>query len=203
MLSLPDRERVAEAIRVAETTTQAEIVVLVAARAGTYRAVVLAAALAAALLVPWPLIALTELAAGRIFLLQLAVALAVLLGVGAGRRRLLLVPAFVRRASARAAAAREFRNRGLVRTRGRTGVLIYVAVQERYAEIVADAAIAEHVGEEVWRETITGLVQALRREAMAEGLVEAVGRIGPILAACAPGRADNPDELSNRVILTL
>jgi hypothetical protein len=42
---------------------------------------------------------------------------------------------------AHAAARREFFAHGLTGTRGRTGVLVYVALAERYAEIVADKGV--------------------------------------------------------------
>ena len=56
MLSDTDRTRIAGAIAKAESTTSAEIVVLVAARAGLYRSAALVPALALGLAVPWPLI---------------------------------------------------------------------------------------------------------------------------------------------------
>ncbi|GJD48306.1 hypothetical protein OPKNFCMD_1023 [Methylobacterium crusticola] len=198
-LPSPDeRARIAAAIAAAETRTAGEIVVMVAARAGAYRSVPLALCLVGALLVPWPLIALTGLPASRIFLLQLAAALALLLGLGA-LNPLALVPRPLRRARARAAAAREFRARGLSRTRGRTGVLIYVALAERYADVVADVGVG--APPQAWQAAVTGLVAALRRDALADGLVGAVEAVGAILAAAAPPGPDDPDELPNRVIV--
>jgi putative membrane protein len=102
---------------------------------------------------------------------------------------------------AREAAAREFAARGLTRTRGRTGVLLYVAVAERYAEVIADTGLAQAADEAVWREIITELVAALTGGRAADGLVEAVARIGRVLAECAPRRADDADELPNKVIV--
>ena len=115
--------------------------------------------------------------------------------------RLALVPTFVKRARGREAAAREFVARGLTRTRGRTGVLIYVAQAERYAEVIADKGIADRVDQAVWRATIEELVTALRDGRHADGLVAAVGRVGAILAEHAPILADDADELPNKVIL--
>ena len=110
------------------------------------------------------------------------------------------MPAAVRRARCREAAAREFRARGWS-ARGRTGVLIYVAAAEHYAEVVADAGIAAHVAETVWREAITELVTAIRAGRAADGLVAAIGRVGAVLAQHAPARSDDHDELPNKVIL--
>jgi putative membrane protein len=201
MLTDAERDRVAAAIRDAESRTAGEIVVVVAARASAYRSVPLLYALVVGLAAPWPLIWLTELTAARIFAIQLAAALAAMILVSLPRRRFLLVPAFIRRARCREAAGREFLARGLTRTRERTGVLIYVAAAEHYAEVVADSGIAGRVDEQVWRDTITELVEAIRKSRAAEGLVAAVYRAGEILAEHAPARPADTDELPNKVIL--
>jgi len=201
MLTEEERERVAAAIRDAESRTAGEIVVVVAARASAYRSVPLLYALFGGLAAPWPLIWLTELSAARIFAIQLAAALVLLIVGSWARRRFAFVPAFVRRARCREAAAREFSARGLTRTRERTGVLIYVAAADHYAEVVADAGIAGRVDEHVWRETITELVEAIRGGRAADGLVAAVNRVGAILAQHAPPRPADADELPNKVII--
>jgi putative membrane protein len=201
MLSEAERERVAQAVSDAETRTAGEIVVVVARAASGYRTVPAVGALLAALATPWPLIAATALSASRIILIQLAVALIVAAVLSLPRMRLALVPAFVKRSRGREAAAREFVARGLTRTRGRTGMLIYVAEAERYAEVIADTGIATQVDEGVWRETIEELVAALRESRGADGLAAAVARVGAILAEHAPRQADDADELPNRVIL--
>jgi putative membrane protein len=201
MLTEPERERVAAAIRDAERRTAGEIVVVIAARASAYRSVPLLYALLGGLAMPWPLIWLTDLSASRIFMLQLAVALVPLVICSVPKNSLALVPAFVRRARCREAAAHEFLARGLTRTRERTGVLIYVAAAEHYAEVVADSGIADRVDEHVWRDTITDLVSAFRAGRAADGLAAAVQRVGDILAEYAPPRGTDTDELPNKVIL--
>jgi putative membrane protein len=202
MLSDEERDRVAAAIREAERRTAGEIVVVVAARASAYRSVPLLYALVGGLAAPWPLIWLTALSAARIFAIQLIVALALVVLFSLRS----YVPGFIRHArcreaAAREAAAREFAARGLSRTRGRTGVLIYVAAAEHYAEVVADAGIAAHVDETVWRDIIADLIAAMRAGSPAEGLIIAVNRVGEILARHAPPRGDDRDELPNKVIL--
>lgn len=202
MLSAAEHDRVVEAIRQAEKGTAGEIVVVLARQASSYRSVMLAYALLGALLTPWPLILLTEFSAARIFLAQLGVALALsLLATWPEPWRLALVPRFVKRARAREASAREFLARGLGATSGRTGVLIYLAAAERYAEVVADTGISAQVSDRVWRDTIVDLVGALGRGQAGAGLEAAVARVGAILAEHAPARPGDVDELPNRVIL--
>ncbi|MDR7036175.1 putative membrane protein [Methylobacterium sp. BE186] len=194
--------RIAEAVGEAESRTAGEIVVMVSARAGLYRSPVLLAALIAALAAPWPLIALTGWSAAGIALAQAALALAIL-SLGASEAlRLRLVPARAKRARAREAARRAFRQRGLTRTRGRTGVLIHIALAEQHAEIVADAGVLRAVAPGTWDATIAALLVALRRDEIEAGLVGAVRSVGAILAEACPRSAGDIDELPNRVIVS-
>jgi putative membrane protein len=201
MLSEEERERVAAAIQDAERRTAGEIVIVVAAQASPYRSIPLLYALLGSLAAPWPLIWLTTLSVSHIFMVQLAVALALLAICSLPGNSLVLVPGFIRRARAREAASHEFAARGMTRTRERTGVLIYVAAAEHYAEVIADSGIATRVDEHVWRDTITDLVEAIRGGRAADGLVAAVSRVGAILAEHAPPRDADTDELPNKVIL--
>ena len=200
-LSQTDRDRIAASIQAAERTTSGEIVVLVAARAGAYRSVALLIALLCGLVVPWPLILATQWSAASIALAQAVIVLGALLATLHPAARLALVPRTIRRDRAHDAAMREFASRGVTRTRGRTGILIYLAVAEGHAEIVADSAIAERVPVETWSGVIGHLLDALRRNQATDGLVATVAGVGAILAAELPGRADDTDELPNRVIV--
>ena len=71
MMSDADKARIADAIRAAETKTSGEIFCVLAHNAGAYRLVPIAWAAALALIVPLPLIALTEWEAKTIYVIQL------------------------------------------------------------------------------------------------------------------------------------
>lgn len=201
MISQDDHARVSGAIRDAEDLTAGEIVVVVAGQASDYRTLPLLWSLLAALFTPWPLIWFTALGTSRIFMAQLAVAVVLSLLLSRPTQRMSLVPRFVKHALAHEAAAREFARRGMARTRERTGVLIYVALAEHHAEILADTGIAERVGPDAWTGIIAELTAAIRQGRIGDGLVAAVGRAGAILAEHAPPRFDDEDELPNKVIL--
>jgi putative membrane protein len=202
MINAEERERLAQAIRDAEARTAGEIVVVVAAQASDYRSFPVLWALLLALVTPWPLIWLTGLSPTRIFQIQLVVALVASVVLSLPERRHRLVPDRIKRARAHQAASHEFVSRGLTRTRGRTGVLIYVAVAEHFAEIVADTGISERVDPEVWRHLIEELLEEIGKDRAAEGLLKAVGAVGRILAEHAPPHADDENELPNKVIVT-
>ncbi|AWM88726.1 TPM domain-containing protein [Microvirga sp. 17 mud 1-3] len=201
MISSEDHARLSQAIREAEDLTTGEIVVVVSEQASSYRSFPVLWALLAALVVPWPLIAITTLGPARIFLIQLLVALFLSIFLSFPSRRHALVPRFIKRARARETARREFLGRGLTRTRERTGVLIYVALAEHHAEIMADTGIADRVGPEVWRGIVDELTDRIREGRLTDGLVAAVRRTGAILAEHAPPRFDDVDELPNKVFV--
>ena len=201
MLSTDDQTRLANIIRDVEDDTSGEIVVVVAKQADTYRAIPILWALLAALALPWPLIEFTDVSASRIFMAQLGMALVLSLILSLPNLRFLLVPQSIKRAQAHEAAAREFFRRGLTRTRDKTGVLIYVALAEHHAEILADTGIADRVGLDVWAEIVTELTGAIKAGSMADGLAGAIRRAGVILAEHAPPRFEDEDELPNKVIL--
>lgn len=196
-----DRDAVAEAVRQAESRTSGEIVVVIDRAAASYRWLPVLIAWGIGLLLPWPLLWLTMTSAPRIFMIQLvtaAILTLVLLWYGRGGR---FVPGFVGRRRAHEVALREFTARGMTRTAGRTGVLLYVALQERYAEILADSAVDGKVAQERWDAIISLLLDAAKDDRLREGLIAAVGNIGDELATHAPALPGDVDELPNRVVL--
>lgn len=201
MISAEEHARLENAIREIEDQTAGEIVVVVAGQANHYRSVPLLWALLGALVVPWPLIWLTDLSSARIFQAQLAAALAFSLLLSWPALRFALVPRSIKRARCHEAAAREFLSRGLTRTREKTGILIYVALAEHHAEILADTGIADRVEPQLWPAIIGRLAGEIREGRLVNGLVAAIGEAGAILARHAPPRFDDTDELPNKVIL--
>lgn len=201
MISEHDQNRVSDAIHEAEKSTSGEIVVVVARQADTYHAIPVALGLFLSLLVPWPLIWLTELGPSRIFLAQLIVAVVLNAVLAWPPLHLALIPGSIKRARAHEAALREFTSHGLSRTQGRTGILIYVAAAEHYAEVIADIGIADRAGPAVWQEIIAELIEAIRQNRPGDGLIQAVQRSGRILAEHAPPLAQDTNELPNKVVL--
>ena len=201
MISAEEQDRLALAIREIEGDTDGEIVLVVASQADDYRLFPVLWALVASLFVPWPLIWLTQLGPAAIFLIQAATALVLGLLFSLPGMRWTLIPEPVKRARAHAAAMHEFMAHGLTRTRHRSGVLIYVARAERYAEILVDTGIAERVGEDTWKEIVAALIESIRTGKPAAGLLKAIRDVGAILAIHAPARFDDVDELPNKVIV--
>jgi putative membrane protein len=200
-LTPQDRQRISAAIQAAERRTSGEIVCVLARSSADATALPVLLAALAALALPWLLVALTNLPVVMILSLQLAlfVALAALLCLP--RVRVALLPPATRRAIAHRAAMEQFMLRGIGRTEGRTGVLVFVSLAERYARIVADEAIASRVAQAEWQGAIDALIEHMREGRVADGFVVAIERCGGVLAAHFPAKADERSELPDRIYL--
>lgn len=202
LISLADRDRIAASIRAAEARTAGEIIVLVARSASDYWAIPALWAALAAFALPWPLIWFSNISAYAIFLTQLIAFIILALLFSLPRKnRIRLVPRFLRRRRARQMAREHFFTQGLHRTRDRTGVMIFVSVAERYAEILADDGIADRVDDGAWRTIVVALIAALKENHMGDGLVTSVEACADILAEHAPRSADDSNELPDKVIV--
>jgi putative membrane protein len=200
-ISAQDRARVSAAIKAAEQKSSGEIVCVLAQSSvdSTPLAFMIAALLALAL--PWLLVALTSLPIQQILWLQVALFLCLVALLCLPRVRVALLPRATRRAIAHRVAMEQFLRRGIGRTEGRTGVLIFVSLAERYARIVADAGIASRVPQSEWQDAIDALVDHMRGDRIADGFIEAIGRCGNVLAAHFPPGAADRDELPDRLYL--
>jgi len=196
-----DMERIAEAIRRTETATSGEVFCVLARASGSYRAYPLVIAFLLALLVPLPLIYLTFTSAIAIYSAQLGAALVLALVFNHRAFRFGIVPKRVKHDRAHAEAQNQFAAHGLHQTQSRTGVLIFVSLAERYVEVVADTGISEKVTDEVWDEAVKALLDAIKRDELGNGFIEAIGICGKVLAEHFPPGAVNKDELPNKLVL--
>lgn len=219
-LTPADRELVTSAVTQAEATTSGEIVTIVARRSDSYHdvglswaaaAVFVALALMAAfpahlraflsmLLLDWEheladwklLIGLLGLLILKFLVVRYLLAIMPL--------RMLMTPRATKARRVRRRAILLFRTAAEARTRGRTGVLLYLSLDEHRAEIVADRAINEKVAPEVWGDAMAALIQAIRAGQPGAGLAEAVRQIGTVLAQHFPRADDDINELPDRLI---
>jgi putative membrane protein len=113
-----------------------------------------------------------------------------------------LTPASRLTAKVQAAAHAQFDALGLTHTRDHTGVLLYVSLAERRAQVLADTGIYAKAPPQVWDEVVTLLVAGMKRGHPAGGFVDAVNRTGEILAACLPPREDDANELPDGLVET-
>jgi putative membrane protein len=195
-----DQKRIADAITEAERKTSGEIVAMIAPESSNYLHGPFLWAALVALAMPWPFVFWTWWPIQHIYVLQL-VTFAVLLAVLMPRPvRLALVPRSVKHARAHRRAVEQFLTQNLHTTVGRTGVLIFVSVGERFAEILADAAINAKVPESEWQAIVADLTDNIGKGRAGDGFVRAIAAVGEHLAKHFPPDA-NPHALSNHLIV--
>jgi putative membrane protein len=200
-ISAQDRDRIGRAIRAVEAKTSGEIVCVLAETSSSVSMLPVLLATLAALVLPWGLVAFTNMPVYRILSLQLVTFL-VLLAILCWRPvRVALMPRRARRAVAHRVAMEQFRERGLARKKDRTGILIFVSLAERYARIVADEGISQCVPQTRWQTAVDTLIAHIRSERIADGFVAAIEICGNELAVHFPRTDTHRDELPDRIYL--
>lgn len=196
-----ERLRIAESIKTAERKTSGEIVAVIATDSSAYLHVPFMWAALIALLVPWPFIHFTWMTVHTIWLLQLAVFGALLAVLFNRTLRFALVPRSMKRERAHRRAVEQFLAQNMHTTDGRTGVLIFVSVAERYAEILADSGIDAKVPESDWKDIVDQLTTMIGDGRAADGFVAAVEAVGLRLAQHFPPGSVDPSRLPNHLIV--
>lgn len=201
LFSAEDERRISEAIANAERQTSGEIVVVVAAQSDGYHYVPPLVAGIVSLLVPWVLIYFTQLDLVSIYLIQLVVFAVVTAALMPASIRIALVPPSIKRLHAHRRAVEQFLVQNLHTTAGHTGVLIFVSVAERHAEILADTAIDSRVPAGTWKAIIDDLTAAIGKGQPADGLVAAIAAVGQHLERHFPPDARDRNELPDHLIV--
>jgi putative membrane protein len=221
-----DLSAIQAAVREAEARTTGEIYCVVAEESSDYGETPLAWAAGVALLGPallllggvhvsvpdpfasWSAAQLTqaaESAARRALVgaiaLQGLLFLVTLLLVAIPSVRRALTPGGLKRDRVRRRAQEQFLAKNLSATRERTGVLIYVSLAERMAELIADEGIADHVEPHQWDRAMRALTEGLKRGEPAAGFAAAIGLCADLLAERFPAHPDNPNELPDAVVV--
>jgi putative membrane protein len=215
-----DHALVSAAVAKAERESDGEIVTIVAPRSDAYHDVGLHYAVLGMLLVPAMLAVLPQsvidwglglflgwnetLARGALmvflFVKLAAVFLIVRFALAWMPLRMALTPASTKNRRVRRRAVELFRASAERRTKGRTGILLYLSLLEHRAEIVADEAIHSKVEPDVWGEAMAVLIEQVKAGELGKGMALSVEKIGGVLAECLPPQADNPNEISDRLI---
>ena len=186
------RATVEAAFSAAQQRTGAPIVCVLAHASANYEFAPLLASVLLGLVTPWPLLMFTQLSAQRIFLAQLVVCFVASAILMASPLRFRLSPSRVRRANAHRAALAQFQLRELDRIDGRSAVLVYVSLAERYARVVAAETASQAIAQNQWQALIDGLVADMRQNGPAEALARAARSCADLLAPAFPPTGEPP-----------
>lgn len=219
-LTEAEHEAVSAAVAKAERESDGEIVTIIAPRSDAYHDVGLHYAVLAMLLVPALLAFLPQALVDRglalvlgwnaelarpmlmliLFVLLATIFLIVRFGLAWMPLRMALTPASTKNRRVRRRALELFRVAAEQRTKGRTGVLLYLSLLEHRAELIADQAIHSQVEPGVWGDAMAALVDEVKAGRPGAGMAAAVEQIGVVLAKHLPPLHENPNELPDRLI---
>src|SRR5439155_10789993 len=114
--------------------------------------------------------------------------------------RLALTPAATKHRRVRRRSVAIFQAAAAGRTTGKIGVLIYLSLAERRAEIVADEAILKVTDDHTWGEAMEALIGHVRDGRAGDGICAAIERVGVVLAEHFPRSAGVTNEIPDKLI---
>jgi len=219
-LSEDDHARVSTAIAAAEASSDGEIVAVVTDLSDPYHDVALHwAVLALIAVLAWAAACptclgwwyerlsggwATETSVRELLTLLMILAVvkftAVLLILKYMPLRLALTPGSTKTRRVRRRAISIFKAGAERRTVGRTGILIYLSMGERRAEIVADDAIVNVTTPETWGEAMAALLVEVKAGRMADGMIAAIEQVGVVLAEHFPRSSTDTNEIPDKLI---
>lgn len=204
LFSTADRERIAAAVRQAESRTSGEIVPFAVGRSDSYEE---ADWRCSALLGTAALAAFSIIYSYTSIWLPLNVAELVIIALIAGVVGVFLpraIPSLKRlfagnelmdrRVAQRATEA--FVSEEVFKTRDRTGILIFLSMLEHKVLVLGDSGINAKVKPEDWNDIVNRIVSGIRSGKTVEGLLDGIERCGMLLQRHGVAiRQDDTDEL--------
>lgn len=189
-------DQLAQAVREIERQTDAEIVIVVRARSGTYSH----ADYLAGFILSFATLLFLLFSPLEFHHYWVAIDVALMFGIGAyissrssTIRRLLTTKEF-RAETVRQGAAAMFYEAGIANTEAEMGLLIYLSLLERRLELIADRGILKAAPPLEWNERVYELHRAGRVPQL-QTLMRAIRELGALLAECLPPTGENPNEL--------
>lgn len=186
----------ADCVKEIEKSTDAELVIIVRARSGSYAHADYLFGFALAL------ITLLFLLFSPVSFHQIWVPIDVVIAFAAGAfissrsnslRRLFSTKNY-RSKVARTAAAAMFYEAGIANTNAEMGVLIYLSLLERQLELIADRGVLRKAPAQEWNQELSAL-QHVGQHPDPTTFINAIHRLGKLLVAYVPATGENPNEL--------
>lgn len=201
MIENQSRQGIEAAIAAAEKSSRAELVAVIADRAGEYRATGLSLATLGAfiagfvvwLIVPWS-------GTGEVLLAEFSVFLTLLALLELTPMGDRLTPRGIKAAAARRLARATFLELGLANTEERNAILFFVSGAERHVEIIADQGIDAKVPSAQWQSIVDTFAGKIRAGEVEDGYTGAIAALGQLLAMHYPSDGARQNLLGNRLI---
>ncbi len=110
-------------------------------------------------------------------------------------------PFLYRRLDIRTIAEKEFYRLGIHKTRDKTGILIYMLLNERQFYILADEGINSKVAPDLWDALRDKMKDKFSGGEFCRGILFGIEEIGKVLSKHFPIKPDDYNELSNKVVV--
>jgi len=98
-------------------------------------------------------------------------------------------------------AIRAFFEKGLYRTRGETGILIFISILEHKVWILGDRGINQRIDPQFWQALAGELAGSIRENRAYGGLCTVIEKLGDVLREHFPKEAADTNELPDEVIV--
>ena len=99
-------------------------------------------------------------------------------------------------------ARHEFVHLGMMKTKERTGILVFILLEAREFFILADEHINQKVGPDTWSSVAQTMAGSFAKKEYRQGLLDAVRSVADHLAQHFPVRPGDKNELPNTVDLS-
>ena len=181
-LTANEKARIHAAVVVAESRTHVHVAVSVIPASDRYLlypvawGAIVALVAGGVLAIGWPHFPLREA-----FALEAILFVVLSLALEWWPLRLMLVPRTIRRHRAGILAKREFAARILASSERKGGVLFFVSLGERYAEILADRETHARIGVAAWERILGDYIATAKSRRIADAIVAAVNACTAIL----------------------
>jgi uncharacterized membrane protein len=96
-------------------------------------------------------------------------------------------------------ARREFHNLRMTKTQDKTGILIFLLMEERKFFVFADAGIHTKVKETTWTKIAEDMSVHFSKNNFQQGIIQGVQEVGDVLSRFFPRKANDVNELPNTV----
>lgn len=113
----------------------------------------------------------------------------------------LVIPRAVQHGVVTNRAFRFFTESGAYCTMEHSGILIFISYLEKQVRIIADKGISEKINQELWNIIADGLAEGIGKRDAEAAVCDAIEKCGELLKEHFPAHKENPDELSDGMII--
>ncbi len=108
---------------------------------------------------------------------------------------------YERKKAALTRAELEFYREGVGHTVGRTGVLLFVSLEEHEAVVLADQSISSKLDANAWDQVLETLLKGFRKKRPKDGFCEAIQHVSQIISPLLPSKSCDVNELRNHLVI--